>query len=307
MRLASLGTEVRVLMRIVVFTLFFLTTVPIQADVRVDRRAESFINVTISGEITERDAKTFASLSRDLEYKLAFIALDSVGGSFSSAMQIGRLIRKYEVTVTVNEHAKCYSSCVLIFIAGVYRQSLGQIGLHRPFFAAAPQSREAIENQVPLMLSALKRYVTEMGITDNFYQQMVNTEPSKVAIYNGRDIQNLVPEADPTFEEIQIAYQARRYGVTTSEMRLRHKDMDNCEKLVFPDNLNCMGAAAWGLSPRVYVERYKKVSRECWFAENKMESEEDVAALFAVPRKAREEHPITIRRETCERDIMLGR
>ena len=40
MRLASLGTEVRVLMRIVVFTLFFLTTVPIQADVRVDRRAD---------------------------------------------------------------------------------------------------------------------------------------------------------------------------------------------------------------------------------------------------------------------------
>jgi hypothetical protein len=304
MRLASLDTEMRVLMRSAVVTLFCLPTVPIQAEVRVDRRAESFIEITISGEITESDAKTFASLSRDLEYKIAFVDLDGVGGSVFSAMQIGRLARKYDVTARVNEHAKCYSSCVLIFIAGVERQGFGQIGLHRPYFAAAPQSREAIENQVPLMLSALKKYSTEMGVTDNFYQQMVNTEPSKVAIYNGKDIQILVPVLDPTYEEIQIAYQARRYGVTTSEMRLRLQEMRNC---TMADSVNCIGAATWGLSPRVYVERAKKVRRECWFAENKMESEEDVAALFAVPRKAREDHPITIRRETCERDIMLGR
>ena len=71
-------------------------------------------------------------------------------------MQIGRLIRKYEVTVTVNEHAKCYSSCVLIFIAGVYRQSLGQIGLHRPFFAAAPQSQQSNRKSGPAYAFCVK-------------------------------------------------------------------------------------------------------------------------------------------------------
>ena len=49
------------------------------------------------------------------------------------------------------------------------------------------------------MLSMLKTYINEMGITDNFYQQMVNTEPSRMAIYYWDDYANLVPEIDPVF------------------------------------------------------------------------------------------------------------
>lgn len=299
MRLASLATVIRLLMRTVIFLLFLATTLAAQAEVSIMRSAESFVELSIFGTITERDAKTFGDMSRELEYKIAFIELNSEGGDVSSAMQIGRLIRKYDGTTTVKENGKCYSSCALIFIAGVQRMNFGQIGLHRPYLAAAPQSREAIEKQVPLMLSVVRDYIIEMGITDSFYQQIVNTEPSRVAIYKGKDVERIVPVRDPTYEEIEVSYEARRHGVTTSEIRQRLQDMYSCTS---PD---CIGPVVWGLSERVYVERQKKVKTECWFQEHKMESDKDVETLFAIPRKARRDHPITIRRETCERNIML--
>lgn len=282
---------------------FFAATIVAKAEVRIDRSAEAFIELSIFGAVTERDAKAFAELSRELEYKNAFVDLNSDGGSVSSAMQIGRLIRKYDATTTVPENGKCYSSCALIFIAGVERRNFGQVGLHRPYFAAAPQSRETIEKQVPLMLSMVKSYIAEMGVTDNFYQQMVNTQPSNVAIYNGKDIERVVPNVDPAYEEIEISYKARRYGVTTSEIRQRQQDWKSCIKAI-PYNYNCIGSAVWGLSERVYVERDKKAKTEC-FQDRQLES--DNKTLMAIPRKARQDHPITIRREICERNIMLGR
>jgi hypothetical protein len=308
MRLALLATAIHFLTGGIISALFLAATLTAQAEVRIDQSAEAWVELSIFGTITEADAKTFEPLYRhDLEYKNAFIELNSEGGSVSSAMQIGRIIRKYDGTTTIPKNGKCYGSCALIFIAGVVRINSGQLGLHRPYFTDAPQSREIIEKQVPLMLSMVKSYITEMGLSDDFYQQMVNTDPSKVTIYRGMESKRVVPAVDPTHQEIEMSFQARHYGVTTSEMRQRHQDMNNCEKLASPDNLRCLGPAAWGLSVRVYEEREKKVKKECWFQENKMESDKDVEALFAIPRKARPDHPITIRRETCERNIMLGR
>jgi hypothetical protein len=277
-----------------------------QAEVRIDRSAEAFIELSILETITERDAETFAGLSRELEYKNAFINLNSQGGNVFAAMKIGRLIRKYDASTTVEDGAKCFSSCALIFIAGVQRQNNGQLGLRRPYFAAAPQSGETIEQQIPLMLSMVKGYISEMGVTDDFYYRMVNTATSKVEVYNGKEIEKFIPVVDPVYQEIETSSQARRYGVTTLEMRKRLEDMRGCIKAV-PYNYNCIGSTVWGLSERIYIERERKVKSECWAEEHRLESEKDVATLFAVPRKARRDHPITIRRETCKRNIMLGR
>jgi hypothetical protein len=54
-----------------------------------------------------------------------------------------------------------------------------------------------------------------MGVTDLFYQEMVNTEPADIRLYRGDDIDRLVPHRDPTFDEIATSYQARQYGIDT--------------------------------------------------------------------------------------------
>lgn len=202
----------------------------------------------------------------------------------------------------------------MIFIAGVHRVNDGELGLHRPFFASAPQSRETLEKQVPLMLSMVKSYVAEMGITENFYQQMVNTEPSKIVIYNANDYQNIVPAYDPVFAEIEVAREARKYGTTTSEMRQRQAEAKQVPCLFYDEQglsekkkPDCAYAAYWGLSERVYRERITKAKMGCWFSNEREYSDEDVAMLKQTPRKLRDNLPFVIRVESCVRAVMIGR
>jgi hypothetical protein len=300
------------------------TTLSASADIKITRGDEIF--VTIGGTITDGDAKEFQKLSQEFEYKPFKVHLGSMGGDVSAAMQIGRLIRKYDGTTWIGNlapwlstnphvsgHHRCYSSCALIFIAGVHRVNDGELGLHRPFFASAPQSRETLEKQVPLMLSMVKSYIAEMGITENFYQQMVNTEPSKIVIYNENNYQNIVPAYDPVFAEIEVAREARKYGVTTSEMRQRQAEAKEAPcKFSDAQDLSerrpdCAYSAYWGLSERIYHERDAKAKKGCWFSSEREYSNEEVAILNQTTRKLRDNLPFVMRMEVCVRNVMLGR
>ena len=66
----------------------------------------------------------------------------------------------------------------MIFIAGTRRINLGTIGAHRPYLSDTPQNEDTLRQQVPRVLAIVKRYVAEMGITNSFYEAMVNTGPS---------------------------------------------------------------------------------------------------------------------------------
>jgi hypothetical protein len=146
------------------------------------------------------------------------------------------------------------------------------------------------------MLSTVKSYVAEMGITDAFYQQMVNAEPSRMVIYRGDQYKRIVPENDAVYEETEIAWQARIYGVTTMEMRNRNQDAENSCKA----DWDCIYAIKWGLSKAVYRERSER-ARICSL------TSEEQASLLLAPMRLRSENPLIIRKEDCTRNIMLGR
>jgi hypothetical protein len=150
------------------------------------------------------------------------------------------------------------------------------------------------------MLQKLRAYIQEMGITDTFYHDMVNTEPSSMLLYLGDKIEKLVPKSDPTYEEIMVSHRAREYGVDTAEMRRRIKDaVDNC--VVHRGWLTCNEAKRWGLSELVFSERDKKAEVQCKLSDD----EENI--LKGVKRKEIPDHPLHQRRTTCIRTIMLGR
>lgn len=317
----------RELLRVVwTVTLSCLLSVAARADFQILERSTGIVEVFISGTITDRDAKALEALSPALELSILRVRLDSVGGDVDAAMKIGRLVRKYEGSTSIEKepsgfNANCYSSCALIFIAGVWRSITSDgsaLGLHRPYLASAPQSRQVVEKQVPLLLSQVRQYVAEMGVTENFYQQMVNTEPSQMVLYGNpnaefsevtrelriRTIVNnwtrLVPEYDPVYQEISTSYDARNYGVTTVEMRKRENDVEqSCRKREGAGYFHCAEALRWGLSERVYLEREKQARASCW-------RDEDRKLLRDVPKKERRDHPVWIKRETCTRDLMLG-
>jgi hypothetical protein len=226
-----------------------------------------------------------------------------VGGDVAAAMKIGRTIRYAEAMVSTQD--KCFSSCVLIYIAGVTRlNENGLIGLHRPYLAGDALSREAIEQAAPLMLQRIKDYVREMGISDAFYDAMVNTEVSDIRVYRGNEIKGLVPETDPTYDEIDNAYDARRYGITAPELR-RRKSMakQKCEPLYSgwesrTHRYACEQAIYWGLDIASYERATKKGFPEC------VASDDDLKIYRATDVKKRRDLPFYIKQEACIREGM---
>lgn len=280
----------------VLVALGFASTPPAVADVQVRHRDDYQSLVDISGEITNQDVRAFNNIVRQLKNRTLAIRLNSPGGDVLAAMQIGRTIRKLDGKTVVPIGSKCYSSCALIFISGVTRGNYGELGLHRPFLASAPLNRQAIEDQYPEILVQIKRFVSEMGITDDFYQQMVNSEPSEMVIYTDENYTSLVPTDDPVYQEISVAYWARLYGVTTLALRQRRIDSERCGS-----NWTCREAIMWGVSERVYLER-ESMMNAC----NDL-SEEDQLVLKDAPRGQEMDHPLTLQIEACMRKVMLGR
>ena len=303
------------LMNFVLPVVLFLTTpLTARADVSVEPETEGSVWLWVTGTISEADASQFERLSPVLEHKTPSIKLNSRGGDVKAAMKIGRIIRKYDGETIINGNNKCYSSCALIFISGVQRIIIdrGELGLHRPYFASAPQSREAIEKQVPLMLSMIKSYISEMGVTDNFYQLMVNTDPSAITTYTGWTIEKLVPSSDPTYDEILAASLAGMYGITTAEYRRRSGEATSTcfnakgdpakQKTIY-----CHEAMMWGLSESVYRDREAKWVKSCRVSPTQAFSAEQQAILDKTPIKQRNTLPFVEQLNECKRNIMLGR
>ena len=123
----------------------------------------------------------------------------------------GEFIRKLEGRTTVAARAKCHSACALIFIAGVERTNLGEIGLHRPYLDTDP---ELLKSHLPMLYAQVKAYVAEMGIGDGFVQKMMDTDSSKMTIYYSKDSLTLIPKYDPKYDEARKSH--ARHAKTVS-------------------------------------------------------------------------------------------
>ena len=91
-------------------------------------------------------------------------------------------------------------------------------------------------------------------------------------------------------------------------MRQRDQDAKRCSTVAKGQGeAVCGQAIKWGLSERVYHERYAKSKKECSFSDKERFSEEERETFAKTPYKLRLDHPFAIRFETCTRNIMRGR
>jgi hypothetical protein len=260
----------------------------------------------VDGTITKEDARRFEQLSPKFVFKALSVHLDSHGGDAFAAMTIGRIARKFDALIFIYPYSKCYSSCALIFIGGVSRINLGELGLHRPYIASEPQGREKLEKSIPEMLSAIHDYVKEMRITDRFYELMVNTAPSELVLLTPQKTEQIVPIRDPVWEEEGVSVDARKYGLTTTEMRKRDQRTKTCEKLDRQMEGACKEAIKWGLSKETYEERDAKVKSQCWFDDKNRFSPNDELAFKNTPANERINQPFYLAWEKCVRGVMTN-
>jgi hypothetical protein len=265
---------------------FGLFSFAAEADVRVKRGA-SFLDVWITGEITSKDANAISAIEREIAAKGVLVWLSSAGGNVDAAMSIGRVIRKHDGHTVVAPSEKCNSSCALVFIAGVYRVNFGDLGLHRPYLDSAPQIRATLDQQAPSKFAVIRDYVIEMGITDNFFQQMVNTESSKMATYDYDTYTKLIPTHDALYQDMQISRGARTYAVTGDEMRQSETDAGKCYER--SDEWLCLEVI--GFSTQVSHERISNADDIC------EATEAELRVASSLSRIALFEHPFLLKLE----------
>ena len=271
-------------------------------------------NFILEGTLTAADVAQFTSTSCNQNDAVKIWIRSSPGGDAEAAMAIGRWARARNASVFLDPGAYCYSSCALVYIAGVYRVALGELGLHRPYLAGAPNTPAEVVVRVNRMLADVRAYVEEMGITPDFTHVMLNTPPDRMRRYRDGALMALVPGADLLHDEVQTAKAAQRYEIPTEEYRRRKAESIECGRPYDPNNVEsvlasfdyeCESAVMWGLSRSVYRARNAAADEQCKHLDIK--SEEEWEEWRGKTGRFRPSHPEMQPYYECRKTIMLGR
>ena len=130
------------------------------------------------------------------------LELDSSGGDMEEAMRLGRWLRGKWGGAAVMAGDRCVSACVLVLAGAVVREAAGDVGVQRQPFDAAYLS----EMHIPSGLSALPLESGRGG------GRALTAEEKSRFLLEGWDLRA---------REERTAAQARRYGLTSSELRRR--------------------------------------------------------------------------------------
>lgn len=196
---------------------------------------ENCLFLSLSGEIVReslvelrRGLESRACQARRIEaengWSTGFIIfLDSPGGDVNTAIEIGRVFRKWHAYAQVNDEAICASACVLMLVGAVDRGVQGKIGLHRPFSDISAHSSEDAARRYREIRDRVKSYLEEMNIPDRLLDSMNSTGPQNVRWLSGykdqRELEELWIEAkDPVFEDMQLSRKALELGISKKEL-----------------------------------------------------------------------------------------
>lgn len=264
------------------------------------RKLTNLLEISIHGEIAPADADALAKAENQLAYApLIRVKLNSAGGDIDAAYKIGRMLRKHDARTEIPKGATCASACSLIFIAGVHRVAEGALGVHRPYRVSPSTSRDAVQQQTVSLQRGLREYISEMGISTAFFDETVRVPPEEMKLFQGsQEIQRLVPQVDAVWDEIVVSYLARRYGITTDEVRRRRAQEGRCASRFGDDRRDCVEATRWGLSEATYKLRKVGLSK-CVL------TREESDTLSRIPTHERRDHAYWLRLEACHRQALL--
>jgi hypothetical protein len=157
--------------RLAVIAVFALSTAQAQLRYAINTTSDGYRFVLISGLFLHEDR--LEELKRLLRnYNPVFVTFDSPGGNVAKAMEVGRLLREFQVSTLQPRALDCASACALAFLGGVGRYAEpGAIGVHRSSFAATHRiDAEVAVAAVQLMTAEIMSYMAEMGANPTLLQ-----------------------------------------------------------------------------------------------------------------------------------------
>jgi hypothetical protein len=156
-------------------------------------------SIVIEGEIMKGDYERFIKKIRQHNGKIGKVYIFSPGGNFFDAIDIGRAIRRLELTTVVPEseygqpwcnplkhfpeHYSCIcaGSCFFIFIGGVNRAGT-YMEVHRPSFDKnefGQLSEEDARNKFIALQKSAREYMQEMAVPKHLQDKILGTQPER--------------------------------------------------------------------------------------------------------------------------------
>ncbi|AYF86500.1 hypothetical protein SA496_13045 [Pseudomonas sp. JS3066] len=174
----------RTAIRAVVFCLATLCSAATFAKVEVqpvqNTKAGRILAVQVSEDIAPGDYEALMKGLRanpgKFDRKLAL--LDSIGGSVTEAIRMGRLLRETGFDVMVPTDGVCQGTCVYLLAAGRTRTVRGYVGLHRPYF---PHGDSALAAPTGVGYSPTA-YLRDMNVPLSLLDEMNSIEPTRMRV-----------------------------------------------------------------------------------------------------------------------------
>lgn len=174
--------------------------------------------VFLFGRIESKDVTEIAKYISRSPAGVLIVHVDSRGGDWEAAMELGQLLRASQSGVIVAEDAVCFSSCVIILAGATTRivNDGAKIGIHRPFSTATKplEFKEAQANYRKLEAKT-KSYLHEMNMPESLWDAIVSTPPENIRVLSMKELEAFrLSGLDPVLQEIQDANNARKYGIS---------------------------------------------------------------------------------------------
>jgi hypothetical protein len=188
------------------------------------------------------------------------IRLNSLGGSLSAAIEIGRLVRDEKLTAIVEASAKCVSACVFV-LAGAHKRIIrGEIGIHRPYFTGNASPVESVETvrRYGELIKTARAYLASMRIEGRLLDEMLRIEPRDVRYLSRTELESFGLGEGPPAKEIETLASlkealevkaAMAHGLSRQEYNRRSALADrHCKLDTYQSPFEPVDPADYGLS-----------------------------------------------------------
>ena len=184
-------------------------------------------NLFLEGRISQDDVRLFRqSFEKTGGKGRLFLSLDSDGGDIASAIEIGRLVRRWpESVILVTLSSKCFSACVFVLAGGLHRAVHGKVGIHRPFSSTTDsRTYEATQKNFRALEQSAKSFLKDMNVPTSLYDEMMSVPPQKLRLLTEQELARFgIGQNDPPYQDNRDAEAARALGVDKEEY-LRRKE-----------------------------------------------------------------------------------
>lgn len=114
------------------------------------------------------------------------VMLDSIGGSVSEAIRMGRLLRETGFDTWVPSGAVCQGSCVYLLAAGHAKTVRGHVAIHRPYYPGSDSVHSA--SKASASRASQVAYFKEMQVPLALLEAINSTEPRRMRVLTASEL-----------------------------------------------------------------------------------------------------------------------